>query len=352
VTSGEPIHEIVMRNPSDNFTPAYSVAFSPDGKTLASASRLNPIQLFDAASGKLIRAFTAPQEGVYQVAFSPDGKTVATAEGRSVGLWDVARGKLIHVFAGHQDWVHAVAFAPDGKTLASASRDQTVRLWDMATGQAIRTLAGHRGEVEALAFAPDGKTLASASQDTTLLIWDLSEAGGQRGAADLAPRDLQALWDDLPDTDVPRSFRAIDTLIHAPRQSVPFLDERVRPEPAPDAARLKQLVADLDGNQFAVRQRASQDLERLGELAEAALRRILKDQPSVELGKRVDGLLDKLPSVSWSGERLRLWRVIQVLEGIGTPEAQAVLKKLAQGAPASRLTQEARASLQRLVPRR
>jgi hypothetical protein len=114
---------------------------------------------------------------------------------------------------------------------------------------------------------------------------------------------------------------------------------------------MKQLLADLDSDQFAVRQKASQELELLGDRAEGPLRGVLDSNPSLELRKRVETLLDKLksPHPFWSGERLRLWRAMQVLEGIGTTEAQAVLKALAAGAPTSPVTKEAKAALERLA---
>jgi len=243
--------------------------------------------------------------------------------------------------------VHSVACAPDGKSLASAGADGTVRLWDVASGKEIRTVAGHL-----VAYAPDGKTLASV-QGTSILIWDASDFSLQRPALVLAPRELAALWDDLVNEDMPRSFAAVSSLIQAPGQSVPLLRDRVKPIGAPDAQRLAQLIGNLDSNEFAVRQKASQELEQLGELAEPALRGVLDGNPPLEVRQRIETLMQKMQEQKrlWEGERLRQWRVIQVLEGIGTAEAQAVLKTLAGGAPGSRLTQQAKASLERLAKR-
>jgi WD40 repeat protein len=325
----------------------YSVAFAPDGKSLASAAD-QTVRFWDAATGKELRAFTGPQDFVSRVVYAPDGKTLASAGGRhgvkgpvdnGILLWDLPAGKAIRACAGHQGFVHALAFARDGKTLASASADTTVRLWEVATGQEIRICVGHHGAVHALACAPDGKTFASAGADTTILIWSLYDSA--------PPENLATLWDDLHGADAARAYRAIGSFLQSPQRSVPFLRERLRPVAAPAPERLQQLVADLDSNQFAVRQNAWQELEQLRELAEPALRRALEAKPSLELQKRVDTLLDKLPTCS--PKQLPLWRTIQVLEAIGTPEAQAVLKTLADGAPASRITQEAKASLARLT---
>jgi hypothetical protein len=199
-----------------------------------------------------------------------------------------------------------------------------------------------------LAFAPDGKSLVSASADTTLLVWDCRTDPRPR-PADLTPRELQALWDQLRDDDPAPSWRAVGTLVQASAQSVPFLRERVQPIAAPAPEHLQRLLVDLGSPEFAVREKAEKALADLGDLAEPALRGILEGNPDLDLRQRARALRDRLPS--WTGERLRLWRVIQVLEAIGTPDARVVLEKLAKGAPESRLTREAQASLHRLAKR-
>jgi len=117
------------------------------------------------------------QDGFACVVFSPDGKTLASASGyytQTIRLWEAASGREIHTLKGHQSQVMSLAFAPDGKTLASASDDKTIRLWDLQTGKDIRQLLGHRAQVRSVAFAPDGKTLVSASLDDTVRLWDVA----------------------------------------------------------------------------------------------------------------------------------------------------------------------------------
>ena len=112
---------------------------------------------------------------ITSIAFSPDGKTLASgSEGHIIRLWDVNTGQHKHTFTGHTGHVRSIAFSPDGKTLASASRDETIRLWDIDTRQHKHTFTGHTGHVQSIAFSPDGKTLVSASWDEVIHLWDVN----------------------------------------------------------------------------------------------------------------------------------------------------------------------------------
>jgi WD40 repeat protein len=153
----------------------WGLAFSPDSKTIASANRDTTVKLWNTSIGKEITTFNGHSDSVYSVAFSPDGKTIASASAdKTVKLWNAATGKEITTFNGHSDSVNSVAFSPDGKTIASASADKTVKLWNTATGKEIITLRGHSSKVNSVAFSPDGKTIASASCDNTVKLWNAS----------------------------------------------------------------------------------------------------------------------------------------------------------------------------------
>ncbi len=154
-----------------------SVAFSPDGKTLALSTMEHGVRILDSASGEtrtFLRAYSA------RVAFSPDGKRLATSSSdRTIRLWDPVTGDEFALFKGHTDWISSVAFSPDDQTLASGSYDGTVRLWDLATEKPKATFEGHELEVYCVSFSPDGKTLASGGGDGTIRLWD-PDSGKER----------------------------------------------------------------------------------------------------------------------------------------------------------------------------
>jgi WD40 repeat protein len=150
-----------------------AVAYSPDGKTVATASRDRRVLVWqDAGDHKILRRVLTggPQRSL---AFSPDGKALAGGgEDRDVTIWDLDGDAPARRLAGHEGPVDAVAFTPDGRSLASAGDDATVRVWNLKKGVAARVLKGHRAPVRALAVSPDGTVLASASDDETVRVWE------------------------------------------------------------------------------------------------------------------------------------------------------------------------------------
>lgn len=152
----------------------WAVTFSADGNTLASGSNDSSVRLWDIAEGYCIGALHGHTSGVWSVSFSPDGNTlVSSSQDSSIRLWDVSHDNCLRVLHGHTGGVWAVTFSPDGKTLASGSNDASVRLWDVAEGDCIRALYGHSSGVSSVAWSPDGLTLASGSNDSSVWLWNV-----------------------------------------------------------------------------------------------------------------------------------------------------------------------------------
>ncbi|HLO52341.1 MAG TPA: NB-ARC domain-containing protein [Kamptonema sp.] len=151
-----------------------SVAFNPDGETLASAGEDKTIWLWEVNTGQAKLPLLGHTGCVWSVAFSPDSKILASGSSdRTIRLWDISSGGTLQILKSHESWVLSVAFAPDGRFFASSSADQTIRLWDISTGECLKILFGHQGLIWSIAFSPDGNTLASASEDKTIKLWDV-----------------------------------------------------------------------------------------------------------------------------------------------------------------------------------
>jgi WD40 repeat protein len=150
-----------------------SVAFSPDGRRLASASRDGTVKIWDVATGQAIFTPHGHEDYVLSVTFSPDGRWLASASmDQTVKIWDAGSGQLVRSLHGHAGFVYCVTYSPDTRQLASASADQTVKIWDAATGKEIRTLGGSLFAVTSVAYSPDGHQLAATCHDATIRIWD------------------------------------------------------------------------------------------------------------------------------------------------------------------------------------
>jgi WD40 repeat protein len=156
-----------------------SLAFSPDGRQLACHATLT-VQVWDTANGNPIRSLRPGTNSNSCVAYSPDGRFLVIAGG-DLGKNGVAHlydarnpkdDKIIRSFLGHTNVIMSAAFHPDGTRLATASWDGTIKIWDVAEGKELRTLVGHAKSVTSVAFSPDGSRLASAGADRTVRLWD------------------------------------------------------------------------------------------------------------------------------------------------------------------------------------
>jgi WD40 repeat protein len=330
-------------------------AFSADGKTAATSER--EIVLWDVSTRKETRRLRIQRPE--SMAFTADGKAlVLVYQDGSIMLWDLAssrprrqqksgqRGPISHA--------NSLALSPDSRLAATIDHERAIKLWEVATLQEVTTLQGHAGNVNMIEFAADGRTLLSCSNDGTVLVWDVLGlwATSGRPQMHLDQPQLQVLWKELSDADAARAYRSIGALVRAPQQSMPFLRERLRSVPPVEEQRIAAWVRDLDNDRFVVRKKATEELEKLGVLAEPALRKVMMEKPSLETRQRVLALLEKLGDSFGSPEGLREARAVAAIESIGNAEARELLQTLAKGAEGAWLTQDAKASLERLARHR
>ncbi len=157
-----------------------SIAFSPDGKLLASGSFDKTIKLWDIATGDVQQNLEGHLNMIESIAFSPDGKLLASdSYDETVKLWDTTTDDVQQTLEGHSKPIQSIAFSPDGMLLASDSTDKTIKLWNIVTGD-VQTLEGHSGSIESIVFSPDGKLLASGSLNKTIKLWDTATGNLQQ----------------------------------------------------------------------------------------------------------------------------------------------------------------------------
>jgi WD40 repeat protein len=375
-----------------------NLAFSPDGTTVVARAAANTlpamlaagapmpapgatagvVRMWDVATGKEIRKFALPGRGVGASALSPDGRALATEnDDQTVSVWEIASGKERGRFgkptappkaqpvAGRVVNVggaaairapiggSALAFSPDGALLVCKGPASSLCIWEVATDREIAKFKGHQGPITAAAFTPDGKAVASGSSDTTILVWNVAAIKREPApfAAELQPREVAELWTDLVGADAGKAFQGILRMTAAPKQTVPFLREHVKPAVPVDPKLLDKLIGQLGSEDFVERTAATEALEKLGDLAVPALQKTLGAQPILETRRRVEALLAKLVGGALTAEEVRVVRAVEVLERSGTPEARQMLESLAAGAPGALPTRQAQSVLDRLGKR-
>jgi hypothetical protein len=381
-------------------------AFTPDGKTLISGGFDNTVRIWDLGTNKEVHQFREPN-AVNALALSQDGRLAAVVGWfKEVRIYDLSNKQLARQCLGHQDSCVSVAFSPDGRLIASGSMEQAIRLWETHSGEEVRKIDEPRKQANTLAFSPDGRLLLSAFEDRSVrvidlaLIWDPSKeaeldrneehagpalvavfspdgktvaSGATDGKVllrDLSPiyrnlfqggeaipaRKLDRYWAGLASRNPRQAYPAVWGLGMAPKQAIPLFIDKLTPIALlMDKNHVAKLITELDDDKFSVREKAGQDLEKMGSLVDPILRKALTGVlPSLEVRRRMERILEKIKTEQGSGpspEVLRASRALLVLERFGTPEAKQLLEKFAAGMPEAQLTLDARAALERLNKR-
>jgi hypothetical protein len=359
LSSGKPLHAL-----HGHGARLATLAFSPDGWALFSGGWDHSIRHWDLTSGKEVRVIkgvvtpTGQAEPVGHtsvvsaLALSPGGRWLYSASwDHTICVWESDSGKLARVLKGPErnisSSVKALALAPDGTRLAAALDEEkqstSVHLWDLTSGSKAATLPGHRGNVSQVAFAPDGKRLASGSVDTTVLLWDVASLNTDGKAVD--EKSLARLWDDLA-SDAKTAYAAVCRGAAAGDAAVARLKFVLKPAGAVDLDKVTGWVRQLDAGEFAQREKASAELLRVGPAAAAALRDALGKSTSAEVKRRLEEILQ-----GFAAEERRGDHALEMLEMIHTAEAKRLLGELAAGAAEARLTDAARAALDRIRKR-
>ena len=283
------------------------MSLSADGRWLAGWGDERKVRVWDLIAGVKRHEYALPPEppikpGIrthYRAAASPDGRLFAVctsyvwaSKNVKSDNWlivkDLSTGMDVYSIRNPPSNYGALAFSSDGRTLAySGTYDSTIRFLEVASGLERHRLAGFQGRAIALSFSANGNRLISGGSDTTALIWDLSIHPQPRAAN---PEEVEHLWADLADKDASRAYQAIRKLAASPSSAIPFLRKCLRPVAATER-HLAELISALDSDDFAIRQKSTLELQKLGELASPVYRKALDRRPSLEARPRIGGTI-------------------------------------------------------------
>ena len=257
--------------------PPHALAYAPHGRTFLAMTTLGTVELYDSATGKEVRRLLerSDERTVTGIALAPDGRAVAAVGSDGTAwVWETATGGerrrwQIEKGADPEKPVSpVVAFSTDGRILATSETGGGIRLWHLGSGQEVRTFAGHRGRVTALSFAAGGRLL-SVSQDGTALVWDAAGLKPETNVP-LEKVEAEAAWKGLDAPDPAKGYQTLARLMDTPGIAIGLLRERLKPAVAAEAKHIDQLIGQLNDDEFTTREKATEELARLGPQAERA----------------------------------------------------------------------------------
>ncbi|HEV3437655.1 MAG TPA: WD40 repeat domain-containing protein [Gemmata sp.] len=376
----------VLANPPENSENRCQVAaVSADGKWLVTVAHRfwtrerdglsftygadGVADVWEFATGKYVRRL-AESKGTFRTGtFTADGRFLLIGAGGTIpdqdggegeafageiNLLDPVAGRWVRSFevppvAEHVSFRHvgASVLSPDGRTLYVSYNTGEIVAYEVATGKSRRVFVGHQGDIGGLAISADGRRLVSGGAEGIALVWDatLASATPPRKTP-LTAADAEKLWTTAGRGDSLAAFAAMAQLASSPDRALEILRREVKPAPsAPTDAMLDRIFVDLGSSEFATREKASKELEEFGESAIPGVRKRLEGNISAEARQRAIAFLKRAET------HLDQIRAVELLEGLGTPEARKLLTELAAGAPNAPLTLDAGAALKRLSKR-
>jgi len=299
-----------------------------------------------------------------RIRVSSDGRMTATVEITALGglagprsrirVWEVATGELIANLGELSGVSFLPVFSHNGWGLLSVcdgwgSFSSLPCLgWDLLSCKPVVSLESPSERFRCLAMSPDGTKLAVGGNDASVVVWNIAELFQPSAAPPLSDVELRRQAACLSEMNAAAAYRAMYRLARSPEQTLPFLHERLR-KLAPPMPLLRRLIADLDDDAFAVREKATEQLQHMGPCIESVLRRARESVRSLEARRRLGLLLEKMPDSSRQRMLLEVLRGISVLERIGTSKARAALLDLAKTASDSDVGMEAKAAVRRLA---
>jgi len=360
------------------------IVFSPDGELLAVRDP-NSLSLWQTKTGKQL--LRTQRDGLL-LGFSPDGHTLLFQEGQddedddyqfyvrtfSLGKKNSSNGfpgytrthpRLIEedraYFQGFFDFVgpdrmtfqtdSGSIVSADSKILVTAADPYLIQVWETATGKLLCRFQGDRDGAHIPVLAPDCRTLTTQNANGTITVWDLTglRLAERKGRLPVSAAEFERCWTSFADDrDGESFFRGYWKLAADPEKTVARLRDRLKPVPATDPKRISQWIAQLNSKEFARRSGAAKELEG-DESALPILRSTLQKALALEAQQRITKIVEKLEAgPKRNPEVLRAYRLVQLLEQIGSPAARDLLRTLSHGAKGAMLTSEAQDSLRRL----
>lgn len=326
-----------------------SAAVSADGSLIAWCNPQGLVNLYFHIARKHQRMQIGP---ALAFALSPDARLLVSSHAdTTLRLWDVA-GSEIRKFEGLRAPARLVHFSANGKMLAAASPgDPVVRIWDVDTGRMRRRLAAGPAGSTVLALAPDGRSLAMATGNAAT-IWSVATRDlGPLGEAKPAKEaELLSAWEDLASADSGKAEFAFRRLAEAQHHALDFLKSRVRTVAVPqvDWKHVEQLLRELDDPAYPLRQRATTELAKFGEIVRPALEKYISSMPSLEGERRARKLLDRVRDLELTPDRLRCLETIEILEILATPQSRGLLDEIARDALLAQIRMSAQEAVRRL----